>query len=166
MILYHGSDIEIVTPRIITSEKGRDFGFGFYTTTIREQAERWAKRIAKLHSRQDGLQHTPVVSVFEFDEVAAQNLKRKSFSEASMDWLELVVKCRSYLKYRHDYDIVFGKIANDSVGETIEYVLAGVMRPEDAIERLKFEKINDQMCFNTEASLKTIRFVESYTLKV
>ncbi|MBR4560104.1 MAG: DUF3990 domain-containing protein, partial [Fibrobacter sp.] len=58
------------------------------------------------------------------------------------------------------------KIANDSVGETIEYVLAGIMRKEDAIERLKFEKINDQMCFNTETSLKTIRFVESYTLKV
>ncbi len=110
--------------------------------------------------------HTPVVSVFEFDEVAAQNLKRQSFSEASMEWLELVIKCRSDLKFHHDYDIVFGKIANDSVGETIEYVLAGVMRPEDAIERLKFEKINDQMCFNTEASLKTIHFVESYTLKV
>ena len=87
MILYHGSDVEINCPKIITSEKGRDFGFGFYTTTIKEQAERWAKRIAKLHGHQDGKPHTPVVSVFEFDEIAAQNLKQKSFNEASMSSL-------------------------------------------------------------------------------
>ena len=43
-------------------------------------------------------------------------------------------------------------------------LLAGVMRKEDAVERLKFEKINDQMCFNTEKALQTLRFVKSYTL--
>lgn len=39
--------------------------------------------------------------------------------------------------------IVCGKIANDNVGETVSYVMQGIMRKEDAVERLKFEKINN-----------------------
>ena len=35
MILYHGSDVEVKEPKIITSEKGRDFGFAFYLISIR-----------------------------------------------------------------------------------------------------------------------------------
>lgn len=50
MILYHGSYIQIEKPKILVHEKGRDFGFGFYTTTIKEQAERWAIRTARLNS--------------------------------------------------------------------------------------------------------------------
>lgn len=44
MKLYHGGLIPIGHPRIIRNEIGRDFGFAFYTTDIREQAERWARR--------------------------------------------------------------------------------------------------------------------------
>ena len=40
----------------------------------------------------------------------------------------------------HNKDIITGKIANDSVGETVAYVVAGVMRKEDALERLRFQK--------------------------
>ena len=32
MILYHGSNIVVNKPKIISTEIGRDFGFGFYTT--------------------------------------------------------------------------------------------------------------------------------------
>ena len=42
MILYHGSNVIVETPQIIKTEYGRDFGFGFYTTDIKEQAVRWA----------------------------------------------------------------------------------------------------------------------------
>ena len=44
-------------------------------------------------------------------------------------------------------------------------VLAGIMRKEDAVERLRFEKINDQICFCTEEALKSIVFKESYIVK-
>ena len=49
MILYHGSDVEVKTPEIIKTEKGRDFGFAFYLTPIREQAERMAKRKQRIN---------------------------------------------------------------------------------------------------------------------
>ncbi len=164
MTLYHGSYLQIEKPQIVISEKGRDFGFGFYTTSIKEQAERWAIRTSRLRFRQTGKAETAVVNVYEFDEQAAGELKIKSFPNADLEWLEFIIKCRSSLDYRHAFDIVSGKIANDTVGETIEYVLAGIMRKEDAIERLRFEKINNQKCFCTEKAIKTLSFKTSYTI--
>ena len=80
------------------------------------------------------------MNIYEWNQ--SGNLKEKTFEDASMEWLEMVVKCRSDLKYIHGFDIVSGKIANDNVGETVSYVIQGIMRKEDAVERLKFEKIN------------------------
>ena len=165
MILYHGSYMPVETPQILTLEKGRDFGFGFYTTTIKEQAERWAIRTARLRSRLLDKTESAIVNIYEFDEKLIKNLNTKSFPNADLDWLELVIKCRSDLNYKHGFDIVSGKIANDNVGETVEYVLAGIMRKEDAVERLKFEKINDQICFCTEQALKSITFKDSYLVR-
>ena len=79
-----------------------------------------------------------------------------------MEWLDLVVTCRSRTDYSHGYDIVEGKIANDNVGETVSYVMQGIMRKEDAIERLRFERINNQIAFCTEAALRTLHFQTSY----
>lgn len=165
MILYHGSYTTIEKPKILVQEKGRDFGFGFYTTTMKAQAERWAIRTARLRSRKSDKTETAVVNVYEFDEESVKVLSTKSFPNADLDWLELVIKCRSDLNFKHNFDIVSGKIANDNVGETVEYVLAGVMRKEDAVERLRFEKINDQICFCTDSALKTLLFKESYIVK-
>lgn len=46
--------------------------------------------------------------------------------------------------------------------ETVSYVMQGIMRREDAIERLRFEEINNQIAFCTEASLYTLHFQNSY----
>ena len=162
MILYHGSTVEVQQPRILKSEIGRDFGFAFYTTDIRTQAERWARRRAMIESRRTKIEVPPVVSVYEWDEDAAKQLRLLRFYGAGMDWLELVVACRSRTDYSHDYDIVEGKIANDNVGETVSYVMQGIMRKEDAIKRLRFEQINNQIAFCTEAALRTLHFQNSY----
>ncbi len=165
MILYHGSYTQIENPKILFQEKGRDFGFGFYTTSIKEQAERWAIRVARLYSKQTGEEENAVVNVYEFDERLAEKLKTKIFTNPDLDWLDFVVRCRSDLDFKHGFDIVSGKIADDKVGETVEYVLAGIMRKEDAVEHLKFEKINDQTCFCTNEALKAISFKKSYVVK-
>lgn len=117
MILYHGSYTKIINPRIPTQEKGRDFGFGFYTTTIQNQAERWAIRSARFYSKKTSREENAVVNIYEYDEKSAGNLKAKSFKDADSEWLDFVINCRSDLNYRHDFDIVSGKIADDNVGE-------------------------------------------------
>lgn len=162
MILYHGSTLEVQQPRIFKSEIGRDFGFAFYTTDIRAQAERWAKRRAMIESRRTKTEVQPIVSVYDWDEDAAKQLQFLRFDGASMEWLDLVVTCRSQTDYSHGYDIVEGKIANDNVGETVSYVMQGIMRKEDAIDRLRFEQINNQIAFCTEDALHTLHFQNSY----
>lgn len=159
MIVYNGSVVEITKPLILANEIGRDFGFAFYTTDIREQAERWAVRKAKIE-RQRNINAKPVVNVYEWDESTLCNIK--AFDGPSMEWLDMVLKFRSDISYKHIYDIVIGKIANDNVGETISYVMQGIMSKEDAIERLKFERINNQIAFCTEKALEHLTFVNSY----
>ena len=159
MILYHGSNVKVTHPKIIESEVGRDFGPAFYLTPIKEQAERMAKRKVKITK-----QGTPIISIYEWDENKT-DLSYKAFPEPDESWLDLIIKCRNNLKFHHTYDIVEGKIADDSVGETILFVLDGVIKKEDAIERLKFQKINAQIAFCSDVALKHITFKETYEVK-
>jgi hypothetical protein len=43
MALYHGTNKRLEAVDLAMSRDRRDFGRGFYTTTIQEQAERWAR---------------------------------------------------------------------------------------------------------------------------
>lgn len=160
MILYHGSDVEVESPKIIKSEKGRDFGCAFYLTPIKEQAERMAKRKQRMNKSSSS-----VVSVFEFNDKELINFKYKKFDNPDLEWLDTIIECRTNPSFNHGYDIVEGKIADDSVGETILFVIDGVIKKEDALERLKFQKINSQIAFCSKESLKLLRFVESYEVK-
>lgn len=159
MILYHGSDQEIKKPKIIKGTQGKDFGFAFYLTPLKEQAEKQARRKALFNKT-----HKRIVTVFEWDE-NVENFSFKRFTTYSLDWLELVINCRKNIEYKHEYDIVEGNIADDAVGETINFVCEGVMRKEDALEKLKFQNKNIQIAFCTEKSLKSLKFLKSYEVK-
>lgn len=166
MKLYHGGLVAVEAPRIIRSDFGRDFGFAFYTTDIREQAERWALRRRKTALRNGDIHAQAIVSVFEFDDCAArEQLDFLDFPKTSLEWLDLVIACRSDISFSHGKDVVTGKIANDSVGETVTYVLNGIMRKEDALERLKFQKINNQLAFCSDRALLFLNYESCYTVE-
>lgn len=165
MILFHGGTQVIERPVIITGDQGRDFGFAFYATDIRDQAERWARRRARYRSRLSGHEVRGVVCEYDFDENGCADLAVKSFPEPSLEWIDFVVANRSDTTYRHEFDLVTGKIANDRVGETISYVVQGVMRREDALERLRFQHINNQFAFCTEKAIAKLRFLRSYEVE-
>ena len=159
MILYHGSFVPVKKPMIVTSERGRDFGNAFYLTPIKEQAERMAirkKKIAKSNKC--------FVTVFEWNE-DKDNFNYKCFNEPDLEWLEMIIKCRNVSNFKHGFDIVEGKIADDSVGETILFVMDGILSKEDALNRLKFQKINSQIAFCSEKSLSSLKYIESYEVK-
>ena len=159
MILYHGSNIIVKDPRIIETERARDFGAGFYLTPIKAQAEKWAKiKVLRENKGQ------ATVSCFLWDEDLSK-VEHQEFDNPDKEWLEFIVKCRGDYKFKHGYDIVQGKIADDSVGETVNFYLDGVITQEQAIAKLKYQKINSQIAFCTEKSLKFIKFKESYLVK-
>ena len=62
MILYHGSYIRIEGIDLQKCKPYKDFGKGFYCTTIKKQAGFMAERVVK---RQGGIK---TVNVFELDE--------------------------------------------------------------------------------------------------
>ena len=159
MILYHGSNVEVKEPKIYLTEYGRDFGPAFYLTPIKDQAERMAKR--KLKQNKTG---SPIVSIFEWDE-NKDDLLYKNFANADLEWLEMILICQQNPRFLHGYDIVEGKIADDTVGETVLFGANGTMRKEDALERLKFQKINSQIAFCSEESLVGLKFIKSYEVK-
>ena len=68
MILYHGSYLEIEKPDLAHSRDNVDFGRGFYTTPIYEQAEKWCGKFKR--RGKEG-----VISRYLFDEEILQNLK-------------------------------------------------------------------------------------------
>ena len=160
MKLYHGSDVIVKNPKIIQTEKGKDFGYAFYLTPIKEQAERMAKRKQRINQSKQA-----IVNVYEWDTSSKTTLKYKNYPNANIEWLEMVINCRTNTKPQHNFDIVEGKIADDAVGETILYVIDKIITVDEALKRLKFQKINSQIAFCSNESLKTIKFIESYKIK-
>jgi elongation factor P hydroxylase len=119
MIVFHGSTEVVKTPDTEHSYRRLDFGKGFYTTTVKEQAERWAKRKAAIHGKQRGF-----VNVYEMTLSSAQHIM--DFSDDLETWIDFVCDCRNgsdeYLKY----DIIKGKVANDKVFRVVDMYKRGI----------------------------------------
>lgn len=112
MILYHGSYLEIQTPDLLHSRENVDFGRGFYTTPLYEQAAKWCEKFKRRGK-------SGIISRYNFDEQAYQKLKILNFDSYSEEWLDFILKCRIG-NDTTDYDIVLGGVANDKVFNTVE----------------------------------------------
>jgi len=156
MIIFHGSDIAVPEPKIIPANRLLDFGEGFYTTTSREQAVRWAGRVRARRSSKD-----LIISVYEFDlEKAKKDLKIIRFNSADSLWLHFVTACRSGKEAGYEYDMAMGPVANDNVYATIQLFETGLLSEAETIIRLKIEKIYDQILFHTVRSLNYCTFIK------
>ena len=153
MQIYHGSNVEVTNPDLQHSREKVDFGKGFYTTPIYEQAERWAKRLCK--NKGSG-----VVLIYDFNEQHLHDLKVLTFETYSEEWLDFILQCRC-CQDTTDYDIVIGGIANDRVFNTIELYFDRLIDKFEAIDRLRYEKNNWQIAFRTEKALAKLVFERS-----
>lgn len=155
MILYHGS-IEIVdNPEVRIPSRSMDYGYGFYTTTSFKQAEDWVKR--KLNT------NSPIgyVNVYELDEDLVKSLKTLLFESPTEDWLDFVMSNRTNKDFNHDFDIVYGPVANDKVYVAFALYEGGIIDKQNLISELKAYKLVDQYLFHTDKALKAIKFIEA-----
>ena len=155
MRLYHGSNIEVLKPRLMPSVRALDFGRAFYLTSDFEQASRWAK-IAVLR-RGDG---AAVVSIYEFDETAALGLRMLRFEEPNAAWLKYVTRNRTGLVDDTDYDIVVGPVANDNTMPVLNLYFKGAYSEEEALRRLLPQRLKDQFALKSYAALACLSFLE------
>lgn len=100
MILYHASNAEVKKPMLVESNRMLDFGPGFYTTTNREQAVRFAKSVVARRGGQS------VLNVYEFDESAFSSCLVRKFDFPSAAWLDFVAANRSGIYAGERYDLI------------------------------------------------------------
>lgn len=156
MKIYHGS-IEIVEkPEIREANRSLDYGSGFYATTSYEQALSWVKRRANEKKLSKGY-----INIYEFNEDSINNFKHLIFESATEEWLDFVMQNRIHDSFEHDYDIVYGPVANDKVYASFALFEGGFINKQALISELKTYKLVDQYLFHTEESLKTLKFIEA-----
>lgn len=155
--LYHGSNVEINEVDLGKCKPGKDFGKGFYLNPNYSQAYGMAVRTTKILKR-----GTEIVTAFEFNDsvLYSTEFKIKIFPDYSEEWAEFILKNRKndIETPMHDYDIVIGPIADDTVGSQIRRFLQGYMPIHQLVEELKFHGDRAvQYYFGTERSLKLIK---------
>lgn len=160
-ILYHRGSHIIETPEIKEPERTLDFGKGFYVTSSQNQAERWVKA----HLRRKYT--VGYVNSYEFDpDVIPSELNVKLFKAADNEWVDFVMANRLIQGFTHDYDIVFGPVANDNVYTQITLFEGGIISKETLINELKAYKLVDQYLFHTERSLGHLTYLSNYAVKI
>ena len=145
MTVYHGGYQPVEKPEIRKGRNTKDFGTGFYCTIIKEQAQRWARRY-----------NTKVVSIYNVRLMS--NLKIKEFKEMTEEWLDFITACR--LGKSHNYDIVEGPMADDTIFNYVQNFVDGKISREAFWNLAKFKKPTHQISFHTARALTTLSFLK------
>ena len=157
MILYHGSYLAVSNPDLSFSRDATDFGKGFYTTTIKSQAVKWAERF----KRRMGIS---VISFYKIDEdELRKNTAVLEFDSYSIEWLDYIMQSRLG-QTAGNYDLIVGGIANDDVFNTLTLFTRGFIDKTEAIKRLRYEKPNIQYCFKTQTVMEKYLLYEGHEI--
>ena len=153
MILYHGSNQDFQDVDLSKSKDKRDFGRGFYTTTIKEQALQWGYNMLNRFGG-DGI----FLYVLNFS--PSSDLKSKKFQRISNEWFDFILSNRTASGLQHDFDFVQGPVANDKIVMTITGFIDGLYSREEAMQRLRYSKANDQVSLHTEKAVSLLKLNE------
>jgi len=159
MLLYHGSNQDIDSIDLSQCKPFKDFGRGFYLTTIEDQAGFMAKRTARIFGG------SPYVSIYEFDEksLLSEEFSVKVFPEPSAEWALFVLNNRnrnfvdkSDSNSNHDnkYDIVTGPVANDDIALLFRSFTSKYIDIDALVKGMKYKKLSNQYSFHTEKATK------------
>ena len=152
LILFHGTTSEFDEIVLTKSHNRRDFGIGFYTTLLEQQAKEWAYRLSLREKKKK-------YYVYRYVFTEAESLKVLRFDALNKAWLEFIKENRLKGGLQHDNDVVIGPVADDNTMETVQLYMAGILTSDEAVERLKYNKVNNQVSFHTEKALRNLKVV-------
>ena len=161
MKVYHASKFIIELPDVYHSRDLLDFGKGFYLTTLEAQAISWASRPLNQGKQK-------YLNIYELDSSAIANgdYQYLHFNEYNAEWLNFVISNRKGGSDWRQFDIVEGGIANDRIFNTIELYSSGLISENEALQRLIYEKPNNQICvLNQNIIDNHLTFVEAREIK-
>ncbi|GHT42773.1 hypothetical protein AGMMS49965_15030 [Bacteroidia bacterium] len=164
MRLYHGSNVVVERIALAKCHLFKDFGRGFYLTTLEEQARDMAVRTTQIAGV-----GVPVVMCYEFDETWLACLNYKKFGGVSDEWAEMVInnRNRKFADFAHPlsnhdnkYDVVSGPVANDNISRIFALYVQGIIRADQLKDELEHKKLNDQFSFHTDKALQFLTLLE------
>ena len=165
MLLYHGSNQEISSIDLSHCKPYKDFGRGFYLTTIERQAELMAKRTSRIFGGY------PFVTVYNFDETSLSDttFSIKTFAMPDIEWAMFVLNNRNRDFQNHNdsnsnqdnkYDIVSGPVANDDIALLFRSFINEHIDLPSLVSGLEYKKLNDQYSFHTIRATALLSKVE------
>ena len=150
MKLYHGTIVDIEQIDLSKSRPNKNFGRAFYLSTEEAQAMEMAQFKAVFEDA------TPIVNVYEFDDSLFDRFRCKRFEGYTSEWAHFVYDHRSEPNGRtlHDFDIVYGPIADDRIGAQIARFKQGYITFDEFLNRIRYIKgITFQYAFCTQRAV-------------
>ncbi len=169
MILYHGTNIDIQQIDLSKCRPNKDFGKGFYLTTIKEQAERMALRVSKMFGGD------PIINEYIFEDkvITSSDLNIKFFDNPNKEWAQFVIANRNYKRIENiqednnidnRYDIVIGPIANDDLALLFRQFSDGLITVETLVKEMEYKKLTDQYSFHTDRAINLLQKNGAYNV--
>jgi len=164
MILYHGSNTEVSQIDLSKCTKYKDFGQGFYMTSIKQQSIEWAKKVTRRFKT-----GKPTLNIYDFND-NYEELNIINFSEPNEKWAAFVINNRNHDFSNHSdalsnhdnkYDIVCGLVANDDISAILDTFLLGILPLSEMSKALVYKNLNDQFSFHTPKALLHLTFLRS-----
>jgi hypothetical protein len=159
MRLYHGTNHNFTTVDLSKSKDKRDFGKGFYLTTLQNQAEDWARILFDRYGG-DG------IFVYEFELEINDDLSVHQFDGLSEEWLHFIRDNRVGGGIQHHFDVVRGVVANDKTNRTLALFVEGIYTAEMALQKLRYNKLNDQISLHTEKALTCLTLINKTVYEI
>jgi hypothetical protein len=158
MKLYHGTNIEFDTPKILRPNRALDFGAGFYATTDEEQALSWAKMVVNRSKK-----GSPLLNVYEFDEGFSEQLQIIRFENPTKEWLDFVCEHRLNIDLKDNCDLIIGPVANDRTMRVINNYMQSPRKDlyyQIAIDDIQAANLSDQYVMKTDKALSFLKYIK------
>lgn len=165
MILYHGTNIDIQSIDLASCRPYKDFGRGFYTTDIQDQARKMATRVARIYGG------NPIVNVYEIDDHYMKNngLNVLDFGKIpSEKWAVFVMNNRNKAftdfgspdcNFDYKYDIVAGPVADDDMTMLFRQYQNDLISMQILLKGITFREVTRQYSFHTENAVALLKKV-------
>ncbi len=134
----------------------KDFGCGFYLTDNIQHAGNMAYRRSMRAGGEE------CVTEFEFDfEGALRDLKVLIFDKPTEEWAKFVMMNRNekISHPAHDYDLVIGPIADDSVVVSFRLFEDGFITISELVKRLEYKELSTQYFFHNAKAISYLTHV-------
>ncbi len=164
MILYHGTNLDFEKIDLSRSEPHKDFGTGFYTTALFDQAVAMAKRKSRIFGGE------PCVHSYEVPNnlLSFPSVRIKAFNKATKDWAVFIINNRNrdfmdvaspLCNKDNKYDIVYGPVANDTLTTLIQRYHRGFIDGDVLLREMEYVSPTNQYSFHTEAAIALLKKV-------